>query len=250
VKQDCGPNALWPVIHTDREAERLRREVRAQADAVLTAQEQQAQLQAVQMGQQPQPPDPDARASALDQLVQQKCLQLYGFPEPLSRESLFRRLRCKVTIGMNVAADQAAQANSLLTLFKAIQAGGEAAQAAGKSFDPAPVFELWGTPEWNTLFNENPAQTAATLLKSAQAMPGAIPPQLAMQVMQLLQPIVQQAQQQALQQQVVKSAQSQLTHGVAHALVHGQPPAQAAGPNPSLSPHATAQEPVALTPGA
>lgn len=193
VKEDCGSNALFPRIYSQAAGKKLHDQIRAQATAQITAQEQTAAMQAQAVGQPPPPANPDGRDSAIETLVEQLCMEAFGFPEPLTREVLFKRLRCKVTVGINVQADQAAAAKSLLMLFQAIQAGGMAAQAAGLTFDPTPILKMWGKPEWATIFKANPAQLGEKFAQAAQANPGAVPPELALQVTQLLAPLAQQA---------------------------------------------------------
>ena len=208
VKVDCGPNAYWPTIYGDAEGKRLMAEIQQQADDELKDQEAAAAAQAEaaatafaqdpQMaGQQPPAappvPNPDERSSALAAIVEQKCIATFGFPEPMTREVLFRRLRCKVTVAINAQADRAQQGASLLQLFQAIQAGGTAAQAAGLVFDPAPLLKMAGNAEWEKMFSRDPAAAGAAFAQLAMQDPGAVPPELALQVVSLLSPIAQQA---------------------------------------------------------
>lgn len=253
VKEDCGPNALWPHVFSQAEGRRIHEAIKAEADQTLKLQEATAAAQATAIGQTPPQASPEERQSALDAMVQQKCLEEFGFPEPMTREALFRRMRCRVIVGMNVAADQAAQAQSMLALFEAINQGGQAAQAAGKTFDIAPLMKTWGTPEWSGIFSENPAQTASNLIKQAQSNTAGIPPQLAAQVVAILQPIVQQAQAAEQAAMVQKSVQSQITHGVAHAIVHGDPNQAASAPGApaasQIQQTPVGQEPPGIQPG-
>ena len=194
VKQDCGPGAFWPVVYSDAEGKKLYDEITKQVDAELQMQEQAMQLQSAQMGQPPVQPNQDQASSARQAAIQAKCMEAFGFPEPVTRETLFRRLRCKVTVAMNAQADRAQQGKSLLQLFQTIQAGAVAAQAAGKVFDPTFILKMAGHPEWETMFKDDPAQLGAQFLQLSMQNPGAVPPELAMQIVQLLMPVVQQAQ--------------------------------------------------------
>jgi hypothetical protein len=194
VKQDCGPGAFWPVVYSDAEGKKLYDEITKQVDAELQMQQQAMQLQSAQMGQPPVVTNPDQATSARQAAIEAKCMEVFGFPEPVTRETLFRRLRCKVTVAMNAQADRAQQGRSLLQLFETIQAGATAAQAAGKVFDPTFILKMAGHPEWETMFKDDPAQLGAQFLQLSLQNPGAVPPELAMQIVQLLMPVVQQAQ--------------------------------------------------------
>jgi hypothetical protein len=123
---------------------------------------------------------------------------------------------------MNVAADQAAQANSLLALFKAVAEGGDAAQKAGLTFDPEPILKMWGTPEFAQIFKASPAQLGAKFMQAAQANPSVIPPELALQIVTMLQPLAHQA---ALQ---MAAQQQQAAAGAGGAPGGAQPPQGAA----------------------
>jgi hypothetical protein len=239
VKQDCGPNAFWPQIHSEADGKRLYAEITAQVDQELALQDQAAQFQSSLTGQPYQEPNPDEATSARQAAIEAKCMEVFGCPEPMTREVLFKRMRCKVTVAINAQADRAAQGQSLMQLFGAIQAGATAAQAAGMSFDPKPLLKMAGNPEWATMFINNPAQLGATFLQLAMQNPQQVPPDLAVQIVQLLLPAAQQAQMAAQQQ-----AQS------------GQPVSlQNQGPNPApapqiQSPMASAQPAPAVSTGA
>ena len=211
VKLDCGPNAAWPVVYSDAEGKRLYAEIEQQAKQELQQQQSMAQDQAAQAamfappGSPPPAPVPtpneDEASSALAEIIGKKCTETFGFPEPITREVIFRRLRCKVTVAINAAADRAQQGQSIMQLFQALQAGGQAAQSAGMSFDPAPLLKMAGKPEWAEMFTKNPAQVLGTFMQLAQsAGPQSIPPELAVQVFQFLAPIAQQAMMAAQQQ--------------------------------------------------
>jgi hypothetical protein len=204
VKLDCGPKAYWPKIFSDAEGKRLYAEIEQQAEGELRAQEQQAAAQAQMAAQQaqmvggmpPEPPpvpNPDERSSALAAIIEKKCLEVFGFPEPVTREVLFRRLRCRVTVAMNAQADRAAQGQSLMQLFQAIQAGGAAARDAGLVFDPEPLLKMSGNQEAEKMFTRDPAAIGAAFAQLAAGNPGAIPPDLALQLISVLTPIAQAA---------------------------------------------------------
>ena len=230
VKQDCGANAIFPQIYSDSEGKRLYTEIQKQVDAEMQAQQQAAAFQAAAATQPgmapaaPPTPTPDEAQSARAELIKTKCIAAFGFPEPITREALFKRLRCKVTVALNAQADRAQQGQSLLQLFQAIQAGGQAAQAAGLTFDPEPILKMAGNEEWSRMFKANPAQLGMKLVQALQSAPDAVPPELAMQVISLLQPIVQKAAMQA----AAAAAANQSPAGGGQQPSPAQPPAQPA----------------------
>lgn len=194
VKQDVGAGAYWPVVHSEQDGNRLYAEIKKMVDGEMSIHDEAAKFQASFAGATYQEPNPDEVSSQRQALIEAKCMEVFGYPEPVTREVLFRRLRCKVTVAMNAQADRAAQGQSLMQLFQAIQAGALAAQAAGKAFDPKPLLKMAGNPEWATMFVDDPAKLGATFAQLAMANPQAVPPQLAMQIVQILMPAAQQAQ--------------------------------------------------------
>jgi hypothetical protein len=196
AKQDCGAGAFWPVVHSEDDGKRLYAEITAMVDQELAMQKEAAQFEASWTGQEYMEPNPDEATSARQAAIQAKCMEVFGCPEPVTREVLFRRLRCKVTVAMNAQADRAAQGQSLMQLFAALSAGATAATAMGQVFDPAPLLKLAGNPEWATMFVKNPAQLGMQFLQLAAQDPQAVPPELALQMVQLLTPAAVAAQQQ------------------------------------------------------
>lgn len=215
VKKDHGAGAFWPQVYGEAEGAAILKQLTEQAEQQFDLQAQAASDQAAAQGGAAQAPNPDQRASAIQQAVEQQCMQQYGFPEPVTREVLFRRLRCKVTVAINAQADRAAQGQSIMQLFQAIQSGGMAAQAAGMTFDPKPLLKMAGKPEWAAMFTRDPGQILGNFMAVAQQNAGSIPPQLALQVMQVLQPYAAQA---IAQQQAAAAQQAQAAGGA--------PPAQ------------------------
>lgn len=217
VKQDCGAKAFWPTIHSEDDGKRLYEAICQQVDQELALQDEAAQFEASFAGQPYQAPNPDEQTSARQAAIEQRCMEAFGAPEPVTREVLFRRLRCKVTVAMNAQADRAAQGQSLMAVFTAIQAGATAAQACGSIFDPAEVLKMAGRPDWAKMFVSNPAQLGAQFLQLASQDPQGIPPKMAIQIVQMLMPLAQQAQAQMAAQQ---------------ATAPGSKPASQSQPNP------------------
>lgn len=225
VKQDCGAGAFWPIIYSEDDGKRLYAQIEQIVDAELSQQDEAAQFQAAAVGQPYLPPNPDTKASARQAAIAEKCMQSFGLPEPMTREALFRRFRCKVTVSINAQADSAQQGASLMQLFGAILAGAQAAQAAGMSFDPAPLLKMAGNPEWAEMFVDDPAQLGAMFAQLAAQDPAKVPPDLAVQIVQLLTPGIQQAQMQA--QQASMAEQSAPPNQQQPPVASGQPPQMA-----------------------
>lgn len=123
----AGPHALWPKMFDEHEG------IKAWATITETA---KSMLEMAMMQGMP-PADPDAIAREL-------CLKQFGFPEPLTREALFRRLRCKVRVNLNSQLDRQQRLDGIQKVFMAIQTGAQAAQLSGMAFDPTVVLSLAG----------------------------------------------------------------------------------------------------------
>jgi hypothetical protein len=232
VKQDCGAGAFWPTIYSEDDGKKLYAQIEQMVDAELAQQTEAAQFQAAAVGQPYMQPNPDEASSARQAAIAEKCMESFGAPEPMTREALFRRFRCKVTVSINAQADSAQQGQSLLQLFQAIQAGATAAQAAGMSFDPAPLLKMAGNPEWATMFVDDPAKLGIAFAQLAQQDPASVPPELAMQIIQLLTPGVQQAQMQAQAEAQQSNQPEQVAEQAAQ---QGQQPAVASGQPPQMT---------------
>ena len=232
VKQDCGAGAFWPTIYSEDDGKKLYAQIEQMVDAELAQQVEAAQFQAAAVGQPYMPQNPDEASSARQAAIAEKCMESFGAPEPMTREALFRRFRCKVTVSINAQADSAQQGQSLLQLFQAIQAGATAAQAAGMSFDPAPLLKMAGNPEWATMFVDDPAKLGIAFAQLAQQDPAKVPPELAMQIIQLLTPGVQQAQMQA---QAEAQQSNQPGQAAEQAAPQDQQPAVTSGQPPQMT---------------
>lgn len=199
VKQDCGAEAFWPHVYGADDAKAMMAKITAQAEQQLQQQEMAA-ADAAALGQAPAPQaSPDERESAKAIIVKQLCQQVTGYPEIMTRESLFKRLRCKVTVALNAQAEQDAKGQALEALFKAINDGAAAAKQAGYVFDPMVIIKDSGNPEWDGLFTKDVNQLGAQLGQLLQQNPQ-IDPMLAFQVVQLLMPAAQQGHAQMVQQ--------------------------------------------------
>ena len=75
-----------------------------------------------------QPLDDIGKDTAIAAAIAEHSMQQFGFPEPVSRETLFRRLHCKVTVALNTQADRAQRVQAMQTLGATLQM---MAQAAG-----------------------------------------------------------------------------------------------------------------------
>lgn len=136
VKAIAGPPAFWPKMYSEAEAQKITAEIDAQVKQEVAMKMQELAMQ----GQ--QPPDAQMIQTTLATGRQAKCEQAFGWSEPITREVLFRRLRCKISVAMNAQADRAQRIASIQSIFAAIQMGAQAAASMGRSFDPGPMMKL------------------------------------------------------------------------------------------------------------
>ena len=131
----AGPLAHWPKIYSDSEGKQLHDTISQQAKQAAMA-----QAQVLSGGVQPQPDDP-ALAEATEQLFRQQCIQTFGFPEPQTRESIFRRLVCKVSVKLNAEQDRQERIQGVNLFAGAILQMAQAATAMGKMLNPKPLLK-------------------------------------------------------------------------------------------------------------
>ena len=85
--------------------------------------------------------DDPALAEATEQLFRQQCIQTFGFPEPQTRESIFRRLVCKVSVKLNAEQDRQERIQGVNLFAGAILQMAQAATAMGKMLNPKPLLK-------------------------------------------------------------------------------------------------------------
>jgi len=158
VQLVAGPESFWPHIYSEADATAMHEQIVAQVTQEVAQQEQAQQAQAQLMAQQAAqmgmpsapyvPPDDVTHDQMIGAAVAGQCLQKFGWPEPISRETLFRRLHCKVTVALNTQADRAQRVQAMQTLGATLQmmaqAAGTMSQAMAPTgsivvFDPKPL---------------------------------------------------------------------------------------------------------------
>ncbi len=147
----CGPNAFLPAVYSEGEVARISSKIHAEAQATVTQEIRQSALQveeanevAIETGQAPvdfEPPDSQAIVARINQLVAQECMRVFGWPEPVSRETILRRMHCKVTVALNTQADRTMRLNAMKDVAATIQMFAQAAQSCGMIFDPNPLLK-------------------------------------------------------------------------------------------------------------
>ncbi len=210
VDQDAAlavdDTVFWPTIYSDREAraayQQIEREVRAQVVHEVIA--QIAPRDPITGVPNPQMINPQEikriTAEQSQPIIEQRCIQQFGMPRPMSRESMYRQLRIHVSVVQDAELDRqkrlVAFTKGLETTALAIRAAAE----AGISADWRPMLKqvsrLSGGDEdmaeemFSVDANGATAMLAQALQQGAQLSPEAIAT-----LQQLVPAIVQQAQQ-------------------------------------------------------
>jgi hypothetical protein len=179
--QEAGPGALWPKVYEDAEAQRLLVEIqgRHRQDVAMRIMPQlQAQLVSV---------DPAERTQEIIAIVEREarpaiereCLARFGYPEPLTREALYNRLRVQVVVGYQDAMDRRQRLGEVTNLLTAIGQAAQGAQAAGLSLRPWPLLRLLGRQDdLAGAFVSDPNQLGVQLMQAIKSNPGAIDPNM------------------------------------------------------------------------
>jgi hypothetical protein len=136
-----GPFSVWPEIYDEVEAAQIMED--AQARAMQTASQSvlmQVQQQVVETGAVPTPQAVAAQVeSAAAPIWQSEMMQTYGGIEPMTRTSLFRRLKVEVKSTFNSRLDKQQNLQMLGILATALQGIGATAQALGQPFNMRPI---------------------------------------------------------------------------------------------------------------
>jgi hypothetical protein len=141
ARRIAGPFAMWPEIYDEAEAAGIIDAAKvAAAQAVAPQVLGQIMQQAQMTGQ---PPDQQVMAAALEAastpIWQSEMMQKYGNIEPLTRESMFRRLKVKVKSSFNSKMDKAQNIQMFAQLAEACMQMGQAAQGCGTPFVMRPI---------------------------------------------------------------------------------------------------------------
>lgn len=176
VRQESGPNALWPKIYGDKEAKQLKAQIEQQVRMQVTDEIEGALLDAEMNGTEPaiNQQQVDQRIA---QLTEQKCLETFGFPEPLSREGLFKRCQITVKAELNGAMDRERRVMSITKLLH---------EMIGLNIpvNPEPIGRLLATlmgedDQFNSIFKPDPNQLVAMLAQIAEVDPTKLTPEAA-----------------------------------------------------------------------
>lgn len=142
VQRIAGPFAVWPEIYSDQEAASIVEEAKQRAMQAVSPTVLAAAVQDLQAGI---PIDPPAIQRALESQAavvwQQEMVMKYGNIEPMSRESLFRRLKIKVKSSLLSSLDRQQRIQQLAMLANGVLSLAQAAQATGQIFNPRPLFK-------------------------------------------------------------------------------------------------------------
>ena len=141
VSRIAGPFAVWPTIYDENEAQQIVED--AQMRAMDTAaQAVMAQVQDAVMTTGVIPP----QESIMQQITvmstplwQDEMMQTYGTPEPMTRETLFRRLKVEVKSSFNSRLDKQQNLQMLGLLADSIGKLAQGLLPIGVPFNPRPV---------------------------------------------------------------------------------------------------------------
>ena len=131
----AGPLAFWPKVHSMVEANQLKKNVEEQSKQEIQQQVMMQTMQGVPV------PDAVTLEIAVKNLIAQKNISTFGWPEPVSREVIFSRLSCSVTVALNTQADRQQRINGIQSLSSSIQMLAQAAMSAGKVLNLKPLLK-------------------------------------------------------------------------------------------------------------
>lgn len=176
VRQESGPNALWPKVFGDAEAKKLHKQIQDEVRAAVTAEIEGQLFEAEMSGQ-----APALNEAQIDQriatMTEQKCLETFGFPEPLSREGLFKRSQVHVKVDINGAMDRERRIMSITKLLHEMI-------GLGINVNPEPIGRLLANlmgeeDQFSSMFKPDPNQLVAMLAQIAEVDPSKLTPEAA-----------------------------------------------------------------------
>ncbi len=196
---ELDPTVVWPKVYGDGEAQQLYKTIRQEVRAGLLPGMMQAYAPQMdpttqQLTTPNMPPPAEIERQLYEQaepLVQEKCLATFGVPKPLSRESLYRRLRVHVTVALDAQVDRNKRLNGLMKLFESAAGMIQAADAAGTHIDIIPLMKqlapLVEADEdlVDEMFSPDPNASASMLLQ-VLTKGGTVDPQLGVQLAEIL----------------------------------------------------------------
>jgi hypothetical protein len=190
AQEFAGPLAFWPQIYSEAEAMRIAAAIRAETDAQVAntiAVASATPTPPPMPGMPPGPPLPPPPQTTIDEMKSQafaeKCQAAFGWPEPVSREVILRKLRCKVSVALNTQADRSQRVQAIQSICASIQMLAQAAQAAGKIFNADPFLKVvqpifGGDVALSEMFQDPPPQPVVPGVGAAAGQPG-LPPAVA-----------------------------------------------------------------------
>lgn len=141
VQLMAGAFATWPELYDEVEAAKILEDAQSRAMQVA-AQSVMLQVQQTVLSGQPVP-TAQAVGAQIEQsaapIWQAEMVNTYGNIEPMSRTSLFRRLKVQVKSTFNSRLDKEQNLNMLGVLATACQAIGATATQAGQPFNMRPI---------------------------------------------------------------------------------------------------------------
>jgi hypothetical protein len=196
VMDTCGSKAVWPTMYDDAEAKRMTDQLTKDAQIAVG---QQMAPQVAAAASSGDSAAIQAAQLANDEAVKQKFAELStkacGFPEPMTHEALFRRLRCEVKVSLNSPQEKQQRAAALLKVFSAMGEAAQVCMAAGIRFNPKPFLHQvagWmdaDADELDEMFSTDPNAMVVQLQSAIQKSPGALNPQAAQAIVMMAQTI-------------------------------------------------------------
>lgn len=177
VMRECGANALWPKVFSEADGKKIRAMIEQQVNQQVTQQLEAEHLQAQLSGMPAPPIDELAVDAQIQTLTEQFCLQHYGFPEPLTREGLFKRVQVSVNLNLNGAMDRERRVMQITQLLAQLV-------PLGARINLEPVSRLLASlmgedDELSQALKPDPNQLIGMLDEIAQQDPSTITPEAA-----------------------------------------------------------------------
>jgi hypothetical protein len=208
AREIAGEKCPWPIIYGEEDAKAKLREIKQQA-IHESMPEFMAAVPRDPVTGAPQIPAPEQIKAGVDAIigpkVEQKCIEVYGFPEPLSREGLFKRLKVRVSIAMDQQLDAQQRMQEMNQVFQAMAGAVQACQLAGIQLNVKPFVKrickiLDDDDLEEEMFTEDPNKAGAVLLQALMAGQP-VDPELELQLFKTIQPLIPQIVAQLQQQQ-------------------------------------------------
>lgn len=218
VVQMVGEHAVWPEFYDEREAQQALMQVHGE---VLTTVREQLQAGMI--------PDVQQAAQMAQELFEQRKMEVFSGPEPLTREALFKRLRIKVNVSINGRLDDERRLRALTALLQVFE-------RLGLRVNPEPMARLMAgllgeDDELDNLLELDPVALVQSLAQALQQNPGELDAESAALLAQLGQ----------LAQQLL-AAQQQPAGGGGESSGGGAPPPAPMGGPVDIPVPPTAQE--------